>query len=89
MLIMMMGNSSEMQTMLKHSSSSSTQRGLHEHRTPGHTEQADVQGGKAQTCTAELQTMLGVAASVMLAALRFSCHLRFSASPPSRIACAR
>ena len=39
------------------------------------------------TWTAELQTMLGVTASVMPAALRFSCHLLFSARPPSRIAC--
>jgi len=39
------------------------------------------------TCTAELQTMLGVTASVIPAALRFSCHLLFSASPLSRIAC--
>ena len=39
------------------------------------------------TWTAELQTMLGVTASVMPAALRFSCHLLFSASPLSRIAC--
>ena len=39
------------------------------------------------TWTAELQTMLGVTASVMLAALRFSCHRLFSASPLSRIAC--
>ena len=31
--------------------------------------------------------MLGVTASVMPAAFRFSCHLLFSARPPSRMAC--
>ena len=39
-----------------------------------------------RTWTAELQTMLGVTASMVPAALRFSCHLLFSAKPPSRIA---
>lgn len=40
----------------------------------------------ARTCTAELQTMLGVMAVVLPSALRFSCQRRLKARPPSRIA---
>lgn len=40
-----------------------------------------------RTCTAELQTMLGVTASFRPAALRFSCQRRLKARPPSRMAC--
>jgi hypothetical protein len=44
------------------------------------------QDAHQQTCTAVLHTMLGVAASLMPFALRFSCQRRFMARPPSRMA---
>ena len=40
-----------------------------------------------RTWTALLQTMLGFAVLVLPSFSRFSCHLRLSARPPSRIAC--